>query len=213
MDNYNPWVIEFDTVSRNAALKVCRILAQAIDVTRHNSIVIYGNPSAGKSLIVDGILSELSDHHCGLHMGTTGLMESRESEAAGNYLTKIFQHENRKFVASFTRYSLSLGDRVKSDLKMVRRYLRYPLTGGIVFETANGRVMMKNKDNLNKYGVVIKMWGDVGMDPFAPRWDRSWKITVNKHNQTPAMAAAIAQLRAYKDNKSRRQCYKKHVTP
>ncbi len=201
--NCDEWTVRFNTLSRDGAIKACTILARAIDSARiteqKTKIFILGG--AGKSLIMDAIARDISDHHTPYKMPPTRFVESKPSNAlkgkVGRHIVKGIKHHDKSCVVTFCHLS---GYHKKSWLEDLLSKHFQSRNVGVDF-------MTEINDGFNEAFIA-----DISID-FYPDdnqeiengWGREWRITIkNQDLKTNAMKQALEQLEQYNANRERR---------
>lgn len=192
------WQIQFQTHSRNSAIKACQILAQGLETAPpFLKVLITGSQDAGKSLIIDSILSALDHKLSPYHLSHRSLLEEAPCSAIGNYLSKAFQGHNHPFIAAFFRLSKNPKLELNVEQEREKAMALWGCNRLIEFETAF------HKPHKDQEGCII----DISKSPITNHldWNRSWTITVNPTLQTPEVQNALQHLEQYESQRRMRQ--------
>lgn len=199
--NNNEWAVEFETHSRDAAIKACVILARGLSLQGETSILITGCVRSGKSMIVDAIIRDLSDANTAFKMSNSGMLERSESEAMGRYLSKTFNKNGCKFIGAFYRDGLFSSGNLNIALGKIKSKIANPLRPRIAFKT--GRFHEDNFDcviNICEQPILGDM--EHVLDSFGTR---EWKIEILEDKlRIPQMKAALDHLRMYETRRQKR---------
>lgn len=190
------WTIEFNTTSRDSAIKVCTILANGFDIerltTQNTRIYVLGGK--GKSLIMDAMAQHLSDKHSAYKMSTKRFVEGQASAAlkgkVGHHIVKGINHKGRGMAVSFRHLS---GYHKKSWFENLRAKFDKSRLFGLDFQSEidRGYEAGFNPD------ISIKFYQD-DTGEIEQGWGRHWTITIkDKSLRTPKMREALDQIKAY----------------
>ena len=201
------WTTQVNTLSRDGAIKVCTIIARAIESERITSgktkIFILGG--AGKSLVVDAISQDLSDAHTAFKMSDKRFVEGGPSKALrgkfGRKIVKGIQHKKNSCVVTFCHLS---GIHRKSWLENIASKYVPSRNVGVDF-------MTEIDEGFNEIfipDISIKFYPN-SSNEIEKGWGRSWTITIDNHElKTNSMKRAFEQLKRYELNRKRRRASK-----
>jgi hypothetical protein len=197
------WTIEFNTLSRDGAIKICTILANAIDEERLTSkntrIFVLGGK--GKSLIMDAMAQHLSDRHSAYKMSPKRFVEGKASAAlkgkVGNHIVRGITHKGRGMAVSFRHLS---GYHKKSWFENLRAKFDKSRLVGLDFQSEIDRGY---EAGFNP-NISIKFYPD-DTGEIEQGWGRRWTITIkDKSLRTPQMREALDQIKAYDKRRKHR---------
>jgi hypothetical protein len=198
-----PWTVRLNTLSRDGAIKVSTLLARAIDSDRITSqktkIFIVGG--AGKSLIVDSIARDLSDHHSPYKMPPDRFVEGKPSNAMGKtcnwQIVKGITHKQKGCVVTFSHLA---GEHRKTWVEGLLSACFKSRTVGIDFLTE----IDEGYNESFTPDISIRFHPDHSHE-LEKGWGRRWIIAIeNPALRTDAMARTLKQLNQYELNRQAR---------
>lgn len=210
-DNTARCSVRVNTFTRDAAIKICCIIADALDSEKINNseVRIYIDGDAGKSLVVDAITRHIADGQSAYKMPADYFVEGGALNALrGNkkrHLIKAITHKGQKCAASFRHLE---GPHEKSLLESLRCHFDKSRVKGLKFFT---EPYLEYK---NKFKPDISIILSKDSSASEANWQRSWKISIeNKEFMTPRLLQAFANLEAYNKRQRARRSLQKPACP
>lgn len=209
--NSDEWTIELQTLSKEGAIKVCTILANAIDnerLTKETTrIFLYGGRD--KNFVMNTMAKHLSDTHSAYTNKHPNFVEGRAGHSSNHrinrHIVRGITHKGQGMAISFRHLS---GLHQKSWFETLRSKFDKSRLVGLDFQT----------ELSSGYGYLFTPHISIDFkhnkrNEIQAGEGRSWRIRINsKALQTPEMRAALDQLQKYDDRREKRLINKPPVT-